>query len=904
MSQPEAVTSDSGRAADPSTEVMRRKLFAAKTRLEGEKEDIVSRLALAEACFRLAVMEESDLDAAIAWMYEAAEHDPYHPKYFFHLGRLLDKNGDPQGAVFEYRRALNLAPRSHRTYVHLVLALERLDEQERKLGLRIITILATGQDAALAEVLHDLDQVIESKLDPEKGNPSVSRGTSSARSPTVDASERGCRWNGLWKLELLKELSRPKPLKKRLSQRLKEGRSRIGDNHKVGEYVLSLLFFLFDNPKTHRIVQGHLRDAGLDGRNERPSLELVHAACELGQADGALEFVDRAVELVECGVLPLDLVCCLHYCWYGSSNQVVVEDACTALWRYPVSLRRQPCFRELQVAVLDYYARQAWMDERFDQAEILWQESLGIDPFRVAVAHNLALVATHQGSPGKYARYWERATELRYLQAAAAGDVRVNLDERRKMHRAFARQAEISHRDKSRDEEGEPPEEELEVLITDRDALEIWLREWELYYVNSRLRFHSPVHLLGVRRDCADKDPIIARDILLRQLEIVLGGRDWAGIKVFRSLVEELLASACEQAGDPIARRRDRYYLAEEHEARSLLKESSDRGFLLLRMMEIAGKSKAPTAGLAVFQIARSLLAMPWWMLEQYCKKTGSIPYDWDLISIFFRRLINIVLDEQSTATKSDELEAKLLALEDCIAAHPRAPHLCLVKCTLLVGAGRNQEAYEIALEGLALLKLTLDRDDVKQLSSALVGSIDNAAISEVPENLLNPSSVEGAKRLIEAGCRVLADFPKAGGLRILIVKYLIQIGRQERDALDRAAELAEEGLGLALTEEQISQFQDLQREAGASSRSIAAIHEIRGLLESSAERTRRAFKSVQEERTPATLRVAREELELAIDEAMRAREIAVKAELAAPVEQANKLISQISQLLEEIDRE
>src|SRR6266849_1829561 len=105
-------------------EQKRSRLFhAIRVLSEREQPDVLHRLALAEAEFRLAIMPTSDLQESIDYLQKAIAHDPLHPKLFFLLGCCLYRSGDFRGAVQEYRHALKLAPDSHRVFVHLALVL-------------------------------------------------------------------------------------------------------------------------------------------------------------------------------------------------------------------------------------------------------------------------------------------------------------------------------------------------------------------------------------------------------------------------------------------------------------------------------------------------------------------------------------------------------------------------------------------------------------------------------------------------------------------------------------------------------------------------------------------------------------------------------------------------------------
>ena len=113
----------------------------ARKHLEAMPSSTAQRLALSEAYFRLAVLPGAEIEAAINLLRQAAAYDPYHPKLFFHLGRLLHQNGEPLAAVFEYRRALRLAPRSHRISVHLALALLDAGPEEREVTPRVLSAI-------------------------------------------------------------------------------------------------------------------------------------------------------------------------------------------------------------------------------------------------------------------------------------------------------------------------------------------------------------------------------------------------------------------------------------------------------------------------------------------------------------------------------------------------------------------------------------------------------------------------------------------------------------------------------------------------------------------------------------------------------------------------------------------
>src|SRR5215475_182360 len=119
------------------------------------------RLALAEAAFRLAVAPETDRDEAITLLRRAAAQDPYLPKVYLHLGRLLHRAGKYREALVEYRQAVRLAPASRRVYLLMALALLELGRQEQAIGQALIGALDQGDTDRLGEAVADLDALAE-----------------------------------------------------------------------------------------------------------------------------------------------------------------------------------------------------------------------------------------------------------------------------------------------------------------------------------------------------------------------------------------------------------------------------------------------------------------------------------------------------------------------------------------------------------------------------------------------------------------------------------------------------------------------------------------------------------------------------------------------------------------------
>ena len=873
-------------------------LKAAIGRLESSTGDVNHRIALAEAAFRLAVQPDTDIEEAIELLTKAETHDPYHPKIPFHLGRLRHQNGDPRGAVFEYRRALRLAPGSHRTHVHLALALELLTPEERTLALNIFMALAEGDDRKLRALTEELDQVIEGQATRARKSSPAKKGEPS---PAHDAAATAgrCRWKGLWKLSLLRELAKVKARGKRIiGQNWEEGKARIDADRGASEYALACLFLLLESPAACRDVEDKLREARLADR-DRMAVRLLLSACELGKAESAEAFVDLATASMQSAELPAELVCCLHYSWYGTASKLDAVKAAALVDRYPEEIRTLPCFREMRVAILDRHAHEAWADDRLDRAEILWQETIALDPFRIAVAHNLALVATRVKSPEKYERAWERARELRYLLAAAAGEARVELDDRARLHRSFAEQCQLRYSGTPGSRGGERPREELAAWMADHEALTTWLREWELYYLNSRIRFHSIVHLLGVSRDCSDEDADAARDGLLLQFDVCGNARRWAGMQVFLDLVKELAANACEQARDSIARKRDPYFEVERADADKLATEAIERGVQLLRMLKMAVESGSGDLSVAGYHVARSLLLMPWRSLEPACRSYGVISGDDHVVDICLSHFLALVIKDLKNEGVPGSLEAKLDVFRDGLRALPDSVELRLWHCRFLLQAKRYRQSYDAALDALPRTEKMPDRKAAHDLQQQLVICIDNAALAQFRPELLRRRSRDVLPKTIAEGYRILADLPRAGGLRQLIAECLIQLADEDPARLAEAAALLEAGLELVLSDEQLQGFRRLLERAGSRSRSVEAVARIRSLFESASTRAREAVEIVREDRTPASLRQAREWMAEAIHETEQAEAVANDAELPAWAGKARQLSADLGQILQ-----
>jgi hypothetical protein len=486
------------------------------------------------------------------------------------------------------------------------------------------------------------------------------------------------------------------------------------------------------------------------------------------------------------------------------------------------------------------------------------------------------------------------------LLAASAGDVRVELEDRIRLHRSFTQQSLRRHVPEDATRKEGPTEDQLRSWLKDPDALRVWLRDGELQYLNSRLRFHSTVHFLGIDRDCSDEDADYARDSLLRQFELAFRGCQWAGTAVFLNLVQEMAEKACTLSKDPVSRKRDPYFQAEEEDAKKLADEAISRGFMMYKMIRLAAApSASPPVKRQGLEVARFLLTMPWKVLEPISKRNGLLSQDTHLLEVFLSYIGSLVLDNG----ENRDAAPKIAAVEDCIRAVPDALNLRLVLCRLLLDAKRNPQAYETALDAWPLIAKMADRKEAAQLEKQFAICVDNAAMAEIPESLLSPSH-EQVSEMVRDGRRVLDHFPRAGGLRLLMAKYLIQTAGDDRAKLSEASQLLEAGLDLLLTVEQLGEARRLLDKAGSRSQSVDAVKQIRELLESAAERARTAVASLREGRTPAKVRAAIEEMEEAIHLVNQAEETANGANLVAAAENARQTAAGLRKILEGIEKD
>ncbi len=585
--------------------------------------------------------------------------------------------------------------------------------------------------------------------------------------------------------------------------------------------------------------------------------------------------------------MPPELGYYIHYEKCGHKKSLSPLEAFELLRSYPKNIQEQPGFQDLRIAVLDGYARSFWADERFNHAKVLWGEIASLDPFNIAVEHNLALLAARTRARDLYSSAWSHAAELRYLHAAAAGDVQVLLDERKALHQVLVQQSKQRF---AKDPQKLTPEE-ITAWVDDQEALEVWLREWNLYYINARLSFQSPVHLLGISRDADDQTLSYARDSLLQLVHRSLESCSWSGIKTFCTLAQQQIEQAAETARDPVLRTRDPYYEPESAQANELLQETVGRVLLMHQIMTHLLNCADEEGIMLGCVVGQHLLALPLRIVEQVFKDQGQLERDQDFVDIVSNLLLSLVMKDDPKSKTPAQIDARVEALDECLAFDPENKSLKMVRLQLLLLAKRNEQVYEDAaalLNALPTLESAPDpeaRSQLEEQRTNLQNIIDNAALSTLSEETLNPQSLQEAEQTIEAGQAALRCFPLAQGLRKHLVDLMQQIGKSQE-----ASELLQVGLETVTDAEERSR---LEEEADQ----LAAAGEVETLLQEAAREVNEAYERFTQEHNQANLQTLQAAVGNAIPKVKRARQLAKDKKLDSQLKQADQLLGQYQDL-------
>jgi tetratricopeptide (TPR) repeat protein len=830
------------------------------------------RLAIAEAEFRLAVDPDTDRDEAIARLRAAITQDPFLPKLNLHLGRLLHQAGKHRAALVEYRQVLRMAPSNRRAHVLFALALLELDKDERTIGQSVLTALNSDAPDSLPAAVAAFDELVRRQGTEAKPD------ARPAREAKTRAANRSAP--DVWQTSLVEQLSRAKPQRGQVRAHLDVGAARARDGSAVAEFAVACVLLLVagDSPRD-------VRKTGPSGI-DHPAVALLEAALELAEAETPETFVELAVARLDSGVLPVELVCWLHFSRYGPDSGLPPADVVRLLDAYP----DVECVRELRLSVLDGLARAAWTDERLAEARLLWRESAALDPHRVPLAVNLALLAARTKSVDDYGPAWSRLTELMYLHAAGTGELTLLLDERRTLHLALSQQSRSRHCAPSNSPY--PSDAELAAWVADVEAIEVWLREWDLYYLNERLNFRSPAHLLGVPQNATAEEVDAARDAFVRSVDSTLRGQDWAGVTVFRDLVVDRVREAHAVASDPAEQARDAYRDLEKPRAARLADEALRRGLLLRNMIrELSAKKSAHQLALGV-EMARRQLTLPWTVLTPICVERGLISEDDDLVGIFQVDLVNLAVHwEEPTATTPEEWDERVTALGECVALVPDRLEFAVLHSRALVAAERPDEGYAAAVAALDR-QAAADDEEARSLRPVLVGVVDSIAEAAIPAHLRSPRDPASARRTLAAGRSALERYPRSGSLRRAMADILLQLGSEA--FVREAIELLSDAIDLALDDDdRIKSETKLAATHGAAAEA-AVRAQIEKLTEPANARVNEAVEELRRDSGPEAIAAAR----LALREAMTAvGEAMAMAERAGFTDDVTRLAEQLEQL-------
>ncbi|MDR3719716.1 MAG: hypothetical protein P4K98_13015 [Bryobacteraceae bacterium] len=839
------------RIAQPALTAGRERLLDVLDRLQRPGELTGGqRLALSEAEFRLAALPGASPSEAIARMGHAIALDPLHPKLHYHLGLLRHRAGDLYGAVCAYRQALQLAPGSKRALAHMALAMTAMQGKPKKLGRDFLDALwaGSGVDSALKKVESWIrnESTAGNAADENKRSNGDKGAEAESRHNDVESEPSHSlegRWHGLSRIYLLDLLCRPKVSDTQLRGCLDAVGKCPGEAAQAARAVFALLPPLADG----------ISESGVNG-SDGALRGMAQALLGLQRENDGKRFVELAARAAVDGAAPDEWLCVLHYRRFGPDGPLPRKDALELLTFYPADIAARPAFRELRIAVLDEYARRAYSEESYAPARILWREAYSIDPRRTALAHNLALCGARMRSMEDYASAWPRAVELRYMEAAAARDISLGEDERARVHQAVASQACASYMPQ---EHGSAKDLDYPKWAADRVAVKTWLSEWDLYYVNARLAFRSPVHRLAIARDATPEAQALAKQSLLTLIEI--GSRRFpAGARrAATALARESVEQADRLAALNIERARDRYYALEAKAAEKLQVEC------VQRVCHIVGLLKAH---------------------EEDLPSTDMVVSGWLGI-----RLLALPL----------EILAPLLArafsgLEECEIRG------CLEQLALAAVArdSRPRRGDEPIRDGLEVLDWLFRLMPSKQEEARALKR--RFGVEMLPEDCQRVKTAGEAARAVECGLKLLRRYPHADGLRWHLAELMTQMGR--RDLLDQADELVREGRQRGVSPEFVEVFEQAAEKSRKAGQELDVSEEVKRLLDQAAEAARSAVSAVKAGGYDALER-AFSFLDDAHTKAREARAMAEGAEMEAGVAAANNLEEQILALRERIRR-
>jgi tetratricopeptide (TPR) repeat protein len=745
------------------------------------------RLALAEAEFRVAIAPGTPPSEAVERLNRARGYDPYQPKLHLHLGRVLHRSGQRRAAIAAYRRALRLAPSSRRVHLLLASVLLDLGRAERELGQQIVDALAGGAPEELAALGTAIDGLFaEPASDPQSGaDPGRPRRPRSRRPIAAD----------VWRPALVAQLCRPKPVRAQVQAALDAGRPDGETGRGLPEYTLACLLLLVSGEPVGDVRR--LLDHSHLSAATHPAVTLVRTALDLAETDDPARFVESAALALEMRLVPGELVAWLHFRAFGP-DRLPMPAGVEMLDSYPERVRSTAALRELRIAILDAYARRAWSDERLDEAKLLWQETVGLDPCRIPVAVNLALVAAATKAAEEYRPAWDRLAELLYLQSAAIGDVHVHIEDRITLHLTMARQSRARYC--SGPEHQLASQQELTNWIAAPDVLLTWLREWDLYYLNARLRFRSPAHLLGASPDATAPAVAEAHDALRAHLDRVAAEHDWAGLPLFAALARDLLATAADRLAQRRDGDRDAADEREQADADALLDDALRRATTLHSLAVLVARQPGSQPSPLGPAIARCQSTLPLPLLQPRCVERGVLGPGERLADVFERDLVVLAgaaAGELGADASDADLAARLARVEEYASLSPRVLRVQLQRCVLLDRLGRHDDAYHQAVA--ALRGRPPDAEEAATDEAAaeeIVGLIERIAARAMPGEF--SGRVMPVDRLVPTVRAAMTTYAHAFLPRARLAVLLVHLGGTAR--LREAESLLKEGIRMALT--------------------------------------------------------------------------------------------------------
>lgn len=871
-----------------TAEDSRAPLLAAVDELRTRAATPAVRIALAEAEFRLAIAPDAEPAESIERLRAAVEQDPFCPKLFLHLGRFLHQSGRPAAALSEYRHAIRLASASPRAHLLLALALLDMGPATRDLADLVLGAVNSGRRADLSAAVAEVDTWLEEQATPDAGGERKARRTAPAKPGGLGAPNA-------WRVALFENLTRAKAPAGRQSALLAAGLARAADRGEIGEYATACVLLLAGDQQAASVR--HAAGSVLAEHAGHPAVLLLDAALRLAEAGDPADFVELATGYLERGVLPPELVCWSHLAKYGPQKPGTALDALALLERYPRSIRDSDPFGELTLAVLDGHARKAWAEERFAEARLLWQEAGSIDRFRVPVALNLALLAAKTRSAEDYEPAWQRLCELHYLQAAGAGDVQLLLEERRTLHLALAQQAQLRHCATSGPRDAQTPEE-IEAWLADADALTEWLCQWDLYYINARLGFRSPAHLLGVAADAAADVCALAGDAFVRHVQLALHERNWAGTAVFVTMAATVAQTARLELAN--AETRDGYYLPERAAAQALAEVALSRCLTLRRMMRALLEHPSAEHLRLGYDLARRQLALPWQVLRPICVERGLIAHDVDPVELFQQDLVSLATHwEEPKPQSPDEHARRLSVLDGCVELVPREPLLRLLRCLALRGTGDDDKACAAALEAVRLQSPD-DDESRRRVTAQLIDLIDLIGWEALPKSVREPGGPAPTRELVlDSVRRALERFPHSFPLRRELARLLVATGRAVET--DEAITLLGAGVESALSAEQRTKYAEQLTAIKSVAATVSLRESIRQLVEPAQEAARAAIETYVRDTGDETRKAALAAVHAAVGQVAEGRRMAEQARLGGELASLDEVLGRLRQMAAEL---